>query len=120
MARSTEKERLTGTGGIKGITPITLYRAKLLEGTGNMYNPVFEKHYWVKGEEEYEAMWRETEKLVQKGDQYRFSDLVTAVLNRQAAEILAERGEFSLRPVTKGRKRSNSSMREEADHGDIK
>jgi len=96
--------------GTKGVTPFNLYRAKFFEGLIQPHNPFFNKHYSLKSQQDYADHWADIQRIISEDSPYRMFRLVESLLNVQAAEILADFGEFPRRPNLPQRKRTNTVL----------
>lgn len=67
---------------------------------------MYKTHYWEKSPNEYEEMFDKLSRVLAKDDGYKYGNLVESMLNRDAAEILARRGEVTVKPSPSPRKRS--------------
>jgi hypothetical protein len=96
--------------GSKGINTANLYRAKFFDGSGNLHNAQFGKGVWRKRDEDYADMWKLIEEVLSRNDEYKYFDLVKALLNDNAIECLVKNGEL---PATRKRPRAALSSEEE-------
>ena len=80
--------------GVKGITPLNLYRAKFFRGCGFSANLSFGIHYRPRSDEEYDSMWEMIKIRLSETNEYKYYDLAAAVLNQNGAALLARHMEF--------------------------
>lgn len=95
--------------GSKGISFYTLYRAKFFNGNGSTGKLQFGLHYQKKPEEEYILMLEEIERILRLETNYGPFDVTAMLFNENAAQRLAENGEFLSRPFTQTRKRAGTT-----------